>query len=387
MDKYTTVTRQSWFSRLGDAFKGILIGILLLLGGIALLWWNEGRAVITAKGLTEGAGLVVSVAADSVDPANNGKLVHISGLATVQTALADPDFPYMQADALVLTRKVEMFQWREEAQTREIKDAGGSVVKETTYLYSKIWSSGLNDSSRFHVRNGHENPTSMPYAPLTMRAPNARVGAFRLPPGMLNLSASETLRAPDDAPAAENYKITHGQIYMGANPDSPAVGDVRIQHLYAPVQDVSIVAGQQGDSFAPFPVSGGKRNIQMLRAGLYDAQGMFNAAQDENAMLAWLLRGLGLTALFVGFYLIFRPLSIFGDVMPLLGNILNMGVSVLAFCLSLVCGLLVIALAWLYYRPLLGAALLLAAGAALAAMLKLAEKAKKTPQNPAQDIT
>ena len=284
MDKYTVVTRESWFSRLGNALKGILVGILLLLGAVALLWWNEGRAILTAKGLTEGAGLVVSVASDQIDPGNNGKLVHVSGRALTETALVDPDFPHMKAKALVLLRRVEMFQWREESQTKETKETGGSVVKETTYSYSRVWSSTLNDSSRFHLRNGHENPTSMPYGPLTLKASDARVGAFRLPPGMLDLPASETLRAPDNAPAG-NYKLAGGRIYMGENPDSPAIGDVRIEHLYAPEQDISLVAGQQGDSFAPFPVSGGKRNIQMLRPGLYDAQSMFNAAQDENAML------------------------------------------------------------------------------------------------------
>ena len=40
--------------------------------------WNEGRAVRTAESLEEGAGAVVSVPADAVDPGNEGKLVHVS---------------------------------------------------------------------------------------------------------------------------------------------------------------------------------------------------------------------------------------------------------------------------------------------------------------------
>ena len=52
------------------------------------------------------------------------------------------------------------------------------------------------------------------------------------------------------------------------------------------------------------------------------------------------------------------------------------------FCLSLICGLLVIALAWLYYRPLLGAALLLATAAALAGMIKLIRKSKRRAEQP-----
>ncbi len=387
MDKHTVVTRQTWFSRLGDAFKGILVGLLLALGAVALLWWNEGRAVLTAQGLTEGAGLVVSVPSDQVDAANDGKLVHVSGRALTQSALADPDFPFMTAKALLLQRKVEMYQWREEQQTKEIKETGGSVRKETTYSYSRTWSSTLNNSSRFYDQSGHANPTNLPYASLTLKASDARLGGFRLPPGLLALPASEQLPAPDAAPLSGNSKIARGQIYMGNNPDAPAVGDVRIQYLYAPEQDVSVVAQQRGDSFAPFPVSNGRRSIEMLRPGLLDAASMFNAAQSENNMLTWLLRGLGLAGLFAGLYLVLRPLSVLGDVVPLLGGILNAGAVLTALCLSLAGGLLTIALAWLYYRPVLGVALLICAGAALAGLVRLNRKSarrEKTEISPAE---
>lgn len=43
------------------AFKGVLAGLVLVLAGMVCPLRNEGRAVLTAKGLAEGAGLVVSV--------------------------------------------------------------------------------------------------------------------------------------------------------------------------------------------------------------------------------------------------------------------------------------------------------------------------------------
>ena len=41
--------------------------VILILAAFPLLWWNEGRAVKTAQGLSEGAGAVVSVEAGPMD--------------------------------------------------------------------------------------------------------------------------------------------------------------------------------------------------------------------------------------------------------------------------------------------------------------------------------
>ena len=57
----TEVTNQSVFGRIGNSFVGALFGIALLIGSIVLLFWNEGRAVATAKSLREGAATVIDI--------------------------------------------------------------------------------------------------------------------------------------------------------------------------------------------------------------------------------------------------------------------------------------------------------------------------------------
>ena len=64
MDEHVEVTRASWFSRITESIKAVLIGLVLFFAAFPLLWWNEGRAVQTARSLDEGAGKVRSVAAD-----------------------------------------------------------------------------------------------------------------------------------------------------------------------------------------------------------------------------------------------------------------------------------------------------------------------------------
>ena len=100
-DSFTEVSSQGWFSRIGGALVGIPIGMLMFLASFVVLFWNEGRAVRTAKSLAEGEKGVVSVVTDKVDPAHENALVHVSGMADTDETIKDPRFP-VSAKALRL---------------------------------------------------------------------------------------------------------------------------------------------------------------------------------------------------------------------------------------------------------------------------------------------
>src|SRR5258708_6768970 len=123
-DSFTEITGQSWFGRIGDSIKGILFGGVLFLLSFVVLFWNEGRAVQTAKSLDEGGKVVISVDAGKVDPANEGKLVHISGEATTAQTLADAQFG-VSAAALKLRRQAQMYQWKENKSSETRNKLGG----------------------------------------------------------------------------------------------------------------------------------------------------------------------------------------------------------------------------------------------------------------------
>src|SRR5260370_2728639 len=109
-DEVTETQETSWLQRVGQSFAGVIFGILLIVGACVLLFWNEGRAVKTARALTEGAGVVQSVAADKVDPANEGKLIHVIGTLATSGPVTDAEFG-MKSSGVRLIRHVELFQW------------------------------------------------------------------------------------------------------------------------------------------------------------------------------------------------------------------------------------------------------------------------------------
>jgi len=108
-DSFTEVTTRSWLSRLGDAFKGILVGLILFIAAFSLPFWNEGRAVERTRSLEEGEGIVASVSAAEVDASKEGALVHISGRAVPVGETSDPVLA-IGGKVIRLSRKVEMYQ-------------------------------------------------------------------------------------------------------------------------------------------------------------------------------------------------------------------------------------------------------------------------------------
>src|SRR5205814_1196201 len=95
------------------------------------------------------------------------------------------------------------------------------------------------------------------------------------------------------------------------------------------------------------------------------AAAMFKKAHEANSVLTWLLRAAGWLVMAIGMSLVLKPLSTVLDVIPLLGNVAEMGVIFVCGLLSLVFTSITIALAWLWYRPLIGVAMLVAAAGAI----------------------
>ncbi|MBX9698044.1 MAG: TMEM43 family protein, partial [Acetobacteraceae bacterium] len=194
-DSATEVTSRSWFDRIKGALLGLVFGLLLIPGGVWLLAWNEGRAVQTARSLAEGGKLVVAVAPDRVDPAREGRLVHLTGPLAVPGTLADPGFPVRVEGATRLRRTVEMYQWKEERRSETRSRLGGGQETVTTYSYTRAWSDQPQDSSRFHQPGGHANPP-MPTRSQTLVAEEGRIGAYRLDAAVLGqLGAFQPLPA------------------------------------------------------------------------------------------------------------------------------------------------------------------------------------------------
>jgi hypothetical protein len=344
-DTFTEVTSRSWISRIGQSIVGVLIGLVMVIAAIVVLFWNEGRAIQTARSLAEGAGLVVDVDSARVDPGNEGKLVHISGDLTAPGRLSDAEFG-VTAKGLRLVRAVEMYQWKEETKTETHQKLGGGEEDVTTYTYHRVWSDTRHDSSRFRHPDGHENPT-MRYHRVDVIARDATLGAFHPGEQVLRLLPADERLSVD--PAMVGSSSTRG--------GSPVQVVERISYRLAPNGSASIIGRQTGTDLTEYQAKAGDQ-LLMATPGVASAAQMFKAANDENRMLTWVLRFVGAVLMFIGFALILRPLVVVADVVPFIGNILGAGVALVALGLTAVLGPAIIAIAWFAHRPLLSIAVI-----------------------------
>jgi len=383
-DSFSQVTSQGWGSRLLESIKGVLVGGAFFLGSFPLLVWNEGRAVRTARSLEEGAGAVVSVPAERVDPGKEGKLVHMSGEATTTETLADPDFA-VKAPALRLQRSVDMYQWKEETKSETRNKLGGGTETVKTYSYHKAWDDDAIDSSRFEHPEGHQNPAGKPFPNQEWTASAVTLGAFHLSSeqvGRLDKFEPVALDPKATLPAATaaTAKAVAGQnlFYVGKDPANPAVGDARVAFKAVRPAVVSLVARQVGGTFEGYHAKAGG-TVDLLEYGQKSADAMFKAAQDANTTLTWILRGIGFFVMFLGLVMVFKPISVFGDVIPIVGTLLGAGLAVFAGAVAAALSLITIAISWLVFRPLMGIGLLVLAGGAIAGLIYLSKSRKALP--------
>jgi hypothetical protein len=385
VDQITEITNTSWFARLWQAIVGVFIGLILVVVSVGVLFWNEGRAIRTAQGLAEGAGIVRSAAADRVESSNDGRLIHVTGILSTAGAVSDPDFA-IRVQGVRLERRVEVYQWKEETHSETRTKFGGGEERTTTYKYVRTWSDKPIDSDRFKEPRGHTNPV-MTYQSRDLLAAGTRLGAFAVPDSLLRgfgeakrLAATEVQANALQIRVNKPVAVNDGVLYVGRDPSQPAIGDMRISFAEVPLQTASVVAAQAGSGFAPFPTHTGT-TVELISAGTVPPKVMFQHAEEENVTMTWVLRLIGVIFMLIGFNFVLRPLAVAGSVIPLLGDVIGAGTFLVALVCTTAIAPIVIAFGWLWYRPLVGIGVLAVGAAAtwgLTKLLRARTAAKKT---------
>jgi hypothetical protein len=367
-DQFTEVTTEGWGSRLGGSLIAALIGLIMVPAAVALLYWNEGRAVDAIRALNRGAAAIVAVDAAAADPATNGRLVYLSGMLRPATPAKDSDFG-VTGDGLVrLSRAVEMYQWEEETSTKSQQNIGGSKTTEKTYTYQREWSVQPIDSEHFKVPGGHRNPP-MRVRSATFDGAGVKLGAWQVDPSVLDKLTMFTPLAVQSAPPS-GYQASGDGFYHGQDPGQPAIGDVRVSFTGVSAQTVSVAAAHASGVLMAYRDPNGY-TIALAEPGVVSAVVLFHDEKKSEGILTWILRGVGFVVMLIGFVCMTRPLTMLFAVVPFLESLVGAGAFLVALTLAVPITLLTIAVAWIVHRPLIGGLLLVGAVAAMLLLRQL----------------
>ena len=222
---------------------------------------------------------------------------------------------------------------------------------------------------RFYgVQKSIQQPTQQPQQPVAQAIPDS---ILALLPDSVKAQL-DSLQAVNDSinkqmANAENKKDLNyihqagNVLYFGRVPGAPEVGDVRVTFEKVVPAKVTVMAVVDGDTFKPFKAKNGKR-FQTLVMGAKSGDEIIEAEKEANNMILWFLRILGCLMVIGGLKGIFGFIETILKVVPFIAGIFGWGVGLVCTIIGVAWSLIVIAIAWLFYRPLLGISLLVLAG-------------------------
>ena len=191
--------------------RGPLLILVALLALIAAAAWTKHDSLSLWFG---------RMLAGKANPGNStpaeGRVQRISG--ELKGAGPARDGPLgVSANAAVLFRHVEMYQWQEHCESGDCR-------------YDKTWSAPI-DSHKFRDPKGHENPPA-PFNDSIFFAPGLKVGEYVVDPDLLVAQLHSTEHPVRDANLPPNlaasFSERDGVLYAGGDPAHPAIGEVRI---------------------------------------------------------------------------------------------------------------------------------------------------------------
>ena len=415
-DSVSVTSHHSYGSRVGNSFKAILWGIILVWVSIRLLAWNEKNYVEQKAALKEWAGIVQEATIDQINSELEWKEIHISGETSSNAeALKDATF-WIVTDNLKLKRTVEMYQWYEEEHEECHDNYWWSEDCTTTYTYDTKRSDDHISSNSFYQTSNHENPSTWEYESNERVKEPIILWAYTLTPIFINqltdyktinlseqditipekykLITEQTIQANESTTVEDNnnsylygdstdnnatvtsnerFHINGDQIYIWLDPTKPTVWDLRITFSSVKPYTVSIVWKQMGNELTSYKVSNW-RNINLLSQGNVSAEDMFLQAQKENKMITRIIRLIWLLLMYCGFAAMFKFIETLAKVLPFLANIIWVWTGIIALGLTLIVWFVTIWIAWLVVRPIVWICCLVVA----AWGIFLLKKARKT---------
>lgn len=340
---YSETTKTSYGKRIVDSLKGILFGLVLFILSFVLLFWNEGRADLARLAVT-----AQRISADSIDSSVDGKFVAVQGVITADGILAEGKY-FKPGHYLSVKRSAEMYSWVENSNIKTESKSGGSQENTTTYTYEKKWVNNPEDSKKFKVSVGHENP-KMADKDGWIKATGASVGKYKLKINDLHLPEYKSiLLDSENTELINGATLQDGYVFIGSGTNNlPQIGDIRINYSIIPGEVNGVVFGKAEVNKIVSYTDNKKGTLYRAFAG--NADNAISELKSEHRLITWVLRVVGFLIMWLGLLIILGPVSIVMDVIPLFGKVTGSAVKLFTFIVASILSLVTIIFSLIFHK-------------------------------------
>lgn len=292
-----------------------------ILCGLLMLWWTEKQSTRYCSLGEEAAQIVVEMKdASKIDPALDGKLIHVVGEAECDTELRDPELK-VSSKGFRLERDVQYYQLVERHENK--KDSRGRLKE--SYKYKEEWTPVPVSAKDFHNvsrRSKAKAPiVTLPY--FQTSAEKVRLGAYNLSAFLISqVEPSRSLKPKLTAEQKQEiigklkipetlFHVTEDGLYIGSDPFAPHLGDVRVSFKITALAQVSVIAQVKGDILEMYHRDGDPDNvfIGLIVKGAVPAQAMLKDLKSNVTGGSWLARLAGMLLVVPGcFFLPWKSL-------------------------------------------------------------------------------
>ncbi len=345
-NQFYETKHHGFFKRIGQSIVGIIAAILFLIIASWLIFWNEGRA-----NLGKIAQKAEVIQANIQSPKDfDQKMVAITGTFETQDSISD--IFLKPCNFIAIEREVKMYAWEEKKETQKTKHIGGSETEETIYTYNKVWTNDPQNSDNFKKTQFYNPPLSI--QPQIIKTPNLKIGIFDIDVNNVQLPDFQVLNLNNQI-LKQNVNLSNSNtIYKGnGSLQNPQIGDVQISYQFIPnpLQNHTIIGKLDANNKKIFSFIDNNDN-QIFRIFKGTKDDAIKTLKTEHSILTWFLRILGFIFYWIAFAMLFEPISVIMDIIPLFGTITRSAFGFVSFLLALVSTILMIILSLIIHNIL-----------------------------------
>lgn len=340
------------------------LSLVLFSGVTYFLVWAESQTIQSNLMLEELVAASESIDVHIGDEAirYEGKVVHIVGPLRILEPISEPDYN-IQVQAVKLRKRVQMYQWIEEATEQENFLSEPAEESHKTYWYHKDWRDYVVDSSLFYIRPGHQNPASMPLFSETHIAESVKIGWLLLGVEVKRKVNDYYEIWSDSRPERSDIKLHSGFYYHGDSALEHEIGDMRVHFSYAGREDdiytaVGVVESGvlQAYNALRFPTAD---PICLLRKGSYSLKQLHDLERRDANLHTWKYRILGFVQVFASAMTLHPDwITLFLQCQWISSNLRRCTRFWINLVLSFSYTLFVVSIPWLVHKPTFGAMVL-----------------------------